>query len=195
MTVQAMLPYMNTIRGIDVSQGMVDKYNAGAREAGRSEAQMHAVRGDLLVPAAASGLNSQEFQSFDLVIMSMALHHVDNPQTMINRLVQRLKPGGTVVIVDWIPSGRASPPASAGRGQGGVSPQSQGAGTAAAAPGQQQHPGVHTISFDGFTKEQMASYFAKAGCRSSDYVLASSASAVPPDPSGQKRMFFAKGTK
>ena len=83
---------------------MVDKYNTEAREAGLSESQMHAVRGDLLAPAGGQ-LESQDFYGFDLIIMSMALHHVDEPNKIIARFVDRLKAGGTVLIIDWIRQG------------------------------------------------------------------------------------------
>ena len=189
-----MLPYVTEIRGIDVSDRMVDKFNAGARETGISEAQMHAVRGDLLAPAAEGPLESPDFYGFDLVVMSMALHHVDEPEAIVMNLVKRLKPGGTVVIIDWIPSARASSQGHGIHGHehfGGHGPDSESSSGA----GSQQHPGSHTVSYDGFTKEQMDSFFTKAGCGDSDYVLAASPSEVPADPSGQKQMFFAKGRK
>ena len=34
----------------------------------------------------------------------MALHHVDDPEAMEVGLVERLEPGGMLVIIDWIPS-------------------------------------------------------------------------------------------
>lgn len=169
-----MLPYFTAVRGIDVSDAMVDKYNSEAREAGVSEDQMHAVRGDLLAPADGL-LGSQDLHNFDLIIMSMALHHVDEPNKMIAKFVERLKPGGTVVIIDWIPK----------------APETD-TGTAS---DHRQHSAQHTISFDGFTKEQMQSMFSEAGCVSTDFVLAESTSKVPPDLSGERQLFFAKGTK
>ena len=182
-----MLQYATEIRGIDVSEGMVDKFNAEAREAGVSEAQMHAVRGDLLA-AAGGTLESQDFYDFDLAIMSMALHHIDEPEAMITKLVERLKPGGTVVIIDWIPSGGASSASHDDHDH----KHSQGDKEDG---GHEQHAASHTISFDGFSKEKMDDMFFKAGCINSDYVLAASPSEVPLGQTGQKRMFFAKGTK
>ena len=188
-----MLPYVTEIRGIDVSDSMVDKFNAEARGAGFSETQMHAVRGDLLAPAGGP-LDSQDFYSFDLAIMSMALHHVDDPEVMVAKLVERLKPGGTVVIIDWIPSARASSKNEDNHGRA-LSHGLESDASGSSGDGGRQQPHSHTISFDGFTKEHMDSFFAKAGCSDSDYVLAASPSEVPPDPSGQKQMFFAKGKK
>lgn len=185
-----MLPYVTEIRGIDVSDSMVDKFNAGARDAGISEIQMHAVRGDLLAPAQGS-LESQDFYGFDLAIMSMALHHIDNPETMIAKLVERLKPGGTVLIIDWVPSKTAFC-----RSDGSPSHEySHGFRMDSSQSDLGQHPSSHTVSFDGFSEKHMNDIFAKAKCSEFDYVLATSPSEVPPDPSGQKQMFFAKGTK
>ena len=181
-----MLPYATEIRGIDVSEGMVDKFTAEAREAGMSEAQMSAVRGDLLA-LAGGALESREFFDFELAVMSMALHHVDNPEAMIAKLVERLKPGGNVVIIDRIPSDR-TPSHSHGDH---VHGHAHGDGKQE----HRQHASSHTISFDGFSKEQMDAMFLKAGCSNSDYVLAASPSEMPLDPTGQMQLFFAKGTK
>ena len=166
---------------------MVDKFNAQAREAGLSEDQMHAVRGDLLA-SAKSPLESSEFYDFDLAVMSMALHHVDDPKTIIAKLVERLKPGGIVVIIDWIPSGRFPFESHGNHGHEHSHGEKKNLG-------HEQHGASHTISFDGFSREQMRDMFLEAGCSSSDYVLAAAPSEVPLDRTGQKQMFFAKGTK
>ena len=166
---------------------MVDKFNIEAREAGMTEARMRAVRGDLLAPIEGQ-LESQEFYDFDLAVMSMALHHVEDPKIMIAKLVERLRPGGTVVIIDWIPSGRPSSDSHGNHGNDHSQAEEK-------EHGHEQHPGSHTISFDGFSKEQMYNFFREAGCSNNDYVLAASPSEVPPDPTGQKQLFFAKGTK
>ena len=160
---------------------MVNKFNIEAREVGMTEARMRAVRGDLLAPIEGQ-LENQEFYDFDLAVMSMALHHVEDPKIMITKLVERLRPGGTVLIIDWIPSGRASS-------------DSHGNHANEKKDGHGQHAGSHTISFDGFSKEEMHNFFREAGCSNNDYVLAASPSEVPPDPKGQKQLFFAKGTK
>ena len=70
---------MTPIRGIDVSDGMVEKYKKAAQKQGLSEKQMHAVRGDLLVPEAEipEALKKVDFYNFDIIVMSMALHHAN----------------------------------------------------------------------------------------------------------------------
>lgn len=188
-----MLPYVTELRGIDVSEAMVDKYNAEAREAGMSETQMRAVRGDLMEPSGGP-LEGQDLFDFDLIIMSMALHHIDDPKKMVAKLVERLKPGGRAIIIDWIPSEQV---ASAGNDKSSHE-HSSNHGAHSDGPhhhDHKPHPGAHTVSFDGFSNEQMQTMFKEAGCSSSDYTLAESPSQVPPDPKGQKHMFFAKGIK
>ncbi|KAI4161919.1 MAG: hypothetical protein LQ342_004485 [Letrouitia transgressa] len=169
---------------------MVDKYNSEARQAGLSEGRMHAVQGDLL--ATAQGLlGSQEFENFDLAIMSMALHHVENPCEIVAKLVDRLKPGGTIAIIDWV--GLEYPPV---RVHNQEEPMKCGTGSDIMnGHGHEMHSAAHTILSDGFTKEQMQAMFDKSGCRYDDFVLAASPSKVPSNPSGQKQMFFAKGIK
>ena len=159
----------------------MDKFNSEAHEAGMTEAHIRAVRGDLLAPTEGR-LEGEEFYNFDLAVMSMALHHVKDPNIMIAKLVERLRPGGIVVVIDWIPSGRASS-------------ESHGNHAVDKKHGHGQHASSHTIAFDGFSQEEMHNIFREAGCSNNDYVLAASPSEVPPDPTRQKQLFFAKGTK
>ena len=194
---------------------MVDKFNAEAREAGMSEAQMRAVRGDLLAPADGS-LGDPAFYDFDLAVMSMALHHVDDPKAMVARLVERVKPGGTVVIIDWIPSDDFPPMDSShdhdshdshDRPQPNHHNHNHGHSIHDYkhtpnphhhhnhSHGHHHHSASHTLSTSGFSQSQMREMILEAGCRDSDFVLAASPSDVPLGRTGQKQMFFAKGTR
>ena len=56
--------------------------------------------GDLYSPT--EEMNSSAWHNFDLAIMSMALHHVKDPVEMLRRLKQRLRPGGTLVIAEFL---------------------------------------------------------------------------------------------
>lgn len=188
-----MLPYVTSIRGIDVSERMVEKYNADAREAGMSEERIYAVRGDLMDPSAGP-LEGPDYFDFDLIMMSLALHHIDDPKKMIAKLVERLKPGGRMVVIDWLPSGEASTHDHGKHSHKHSSSQGAHSGEAHH-EGHKPDAAAHTISFDGFSKEQMQSMFKEAGCDSSDFVLAESPSHVPHGPKGEKHLFFSMGTK
>lgn len=87
-TYQTLAPYVSTTRGIDVSDTMVEKYNHATRKQGLSEQQMHAVRGDLVGPEdeIPKALKEADFYDFDVIVMSMALHHVEDPQLMMMKL-------------------------------------------------------------------------------------------------------------
>ena len=115
----------------------------------------------------------------------MALHLVDDPMAIVAKLAERLKPDGTVMVVDWIPLETALC-------------QNNGSHRHEYSHDHRnnhKHPGSHTISFDGFTKEHMDGLFATAKCSKTDHVLAASSSDVPPAPNGQRQLFVAKGTK
>ena len=61
---------------------------------------MFGVQGDLYHPSKI--LSEPEWQNFDTAVMSMALHHVADPIDMLRRLKQRLRPGGTLIIVEFL---------------------------------------------------------------------------------------------
>lgn len=143
--IQALFPYVSEVRGIDVSDGMVEKYNKSARSHGVPESHIFAIQGDLASPLTEEShpsLSSSDFFEFDLIIMSMALHHIDVPKVLIERLVERLNEGGVVVIIDWTLN------------QEGSETQQQREGSHSLR-GNVQNPGAHTVSHAGFSKEQM----------------------------------------
>jgi SAM-dependent methyltransferase len=98
-----MSPYVEVLRGIDVSQTMVDRYNQAAQRSGFSSEQMRAIRGNF-VGAESEVEAGDDFRDFDIVVLSMALHHVSNPPMLLSKLVERLRPSGVLVVIDWAPS-------------------------------------------------------------------------------------------
>lgn len=93
---------MTKVTGLDVSDNMVEEFNKNAKAAGLSD-KMVAQRGDLLSESASTGLSGPEFYNFDAVVVSMALHHFDDAGKALTCLGERLKTGGTCVIVDIVP--------------------------------------------------------------------------------------------
>jgi len=83
---------------------MVEQYNDMALKGGFSPEKVKAVQGDLVDPESTPSpeLNSPEFFNFDLIIMCMALHHVQDHEKMIEKLSERLREGGVLIIVDWV---------------------------------------------------------------------------------------------
>lgn len=137
---------------------------------------MHAIEGDLLTPADDARdpvINTEEYHNFDVAVLSMALHHVKEPTVLIQKLVDRLRSGGVLVVIDWTPEGEI-----------GNEVSSKGL-----------HPAAHTVAFDGFNREQMGDFFTEAGCSEWDYVTLDKATIVPMAANGEKIAFFARGRK
>ncbi|KAK1520931.1 methyltransferase domain-containing protein [Colletotrichum abscissum] len=93
----ALSPFVDSILGIDIAPAIVRRYNDCAARLGYSPEQVHAVVGDLAVDGelAAEG-------GFDVVIISMALHHLDDPRGMLDLLAKRVRPGGVVIAVEGV---------------------------------------------------------------------------------------------
>ncbi|KAK2836059.1 hypothetical protein FQN49_006722 [Arthroderma sp. PD_2] len=164
--------YFSKCIGVDVAPGMVERFNQTARKEGFPETQLYAVEGNLTESEGTPSIAKEEFFNFDLIIIAMALHHIAEPQELINRLVERLRPGGAVVVVDWEKE---------------VDSKINPAGA--------DHPAAHTVAHVGFDKEEMNGIFSKAGCQDSDYTLMKEQMVVPASWGGKKTLFFAKGTK
>lgn len=146
---------------------MVEQYNATAAQLGLSAAQMRGVRADLLAEEASGALDDDgEFANFHMAVMSMALHHVADPARMVAKLAERLAPGGSLVIVDWLAHGRTP--------EGGA-----------------VHPAAHTITRHGFAEEEVRGMFAEAGLGEFGFLLHPETSRVP--GGGEQQLFFARG--
>lgn len=146
---------------------MLKEFDRLAEEEGYTKDQMKAVRGDLLDPEGtpAPELAGPEYFGFDTTTMTTALHHVGDVDTMLRRLVERTRPGGSVLIVDMVGKNREDMP--------------EGMGV------------VH----GGFTEEQMRSHFERAGLESFGWKLFQDLVDMPADEGGPKILFLARGVK
>lgn len=163
---------------------MVEAYNDGARMQGLHEQQMHAVHGDLMVPPEKipEAFKREDLYGFDVIVMSMALHHVEEPKLMTTSLVERLRDGGSILIIDWAPSASKAKETHHHHEHGG---------------GHQQevHSVKQTMSRSGFDEEEMVKILKQAGCSKADYVFHPELSKLPSKFGGEKQLFFARGKK
>jgi SAM-dependent methyltransferase len=100
-----------TFRGIDILDSQVNLFNEEASKLlgpGHHD-RMSAIQGDLNEPEKTPALSRPEWFGFDCLVISFALHHVDDPIDFLKRLKARVKPGGTVVVVDWLKEAEAGP--------------------------------------------------------------------------------------
>lgn len=156
---------------MDISEGMAKHYNLKAKEAGYSETKMHALVGDLAsYPASVD----PAFTNFDLIVMSLALHHVEDPKIMIQRLSERLAHGGVLLIVDW------------------VAPMESGC-LPIVAP--KNSPVMHTVSRMGFEQKELDDWFKSAKLVESGWKWFSKRSELPGELGGEKQLFLAKAVK
>lgn len=172
---------------------MVESYNKAARLQGLSKQEMYATQGDLGSPTSPSThpeLHSENFHGFHVIAISMALHHIENPQELLKRLVERLRDGGAIIVIDWVP----------GIGEPKQEPASEDASTvthdqSGHGSGHGTHRAAHTVAHVGFDKNEMRKLLGEAGCSEVDYVLHPQLSKVPPEIGDKKQLFFARGRK
>ncbi|RFU82188.1 methyltransferase type 11 [Trichoderma arundinaceum] len=99
----SLLGQFDIIRGIDISESSVASYNEMARQTGVPIEQMFAIQGTIPPPSTNTVLATDEFFDFDLIAISMALHHIDDPVGVLSGLYERLRSGGVLVVVDLAP--------------------------------------------------------------------------------------------
>ncbi|KAI9732039.1 MAG: hypothetical protein M1818_007634 [Claussenomyces sp. TS43310] len=102
---QALAPYITQSIGIDLSENMVEQYNTAANNQGLSTSEMHAVVGNLLNASDPSPphLAGSEYFNFDIAAVGLGFHHFEDPILAARRLGERLKSGGTLMILDFVP--------------------------------------------------------------------------------------------
>lgn len=78
----------STLIGVDTSRGMLDVFDK--KVAGHSEVK------SIFIDLESSTLE----EKFDIIITSMAFHHLNHPEKMLEKFKKMLNPGGKVGIVD-----------------------------------------------------------------------------------------------
>jgi SAM-dependent methyltransferase len=166
--------------GVDLAEGMVNEYRATIAELGAGEGHMIGVRGNLVtasVEPTNPPLSDEELNGFDLVVICMTLHHIEDVELATKRLAERLRPGGVLLVIDWAQQDGSS----------------RASGLEAVDHG---HPAAPTIAHHSFSKEQMFSLFEKAGCGESRFEVADGLTRLPMDGAVlEMQMFWARATK
>lgn len=103
MVSSTLLGQFDIIRGIDISETSVASYNEMAQQSGIPVEQMHAVQGSIPPPLENTLLATEEFFNFDLIVISMALHHIEDQAGILSGLYERLRSGGVLVVIDLAP--------------------------------------------------------------------------------------------
>ncbi|KND91891.1 putative methyltransferase [Tolypocladium ophioglossoides CBS 100239] len=159
--------------GIDVSESMVEAYNAKARSQGFSPDQRIAHVGNLIDPSEPSpaAFSSTPFSDFDVAGVGAGFHHFDDCHLAARRLTQRLRPGGVLFILDFV--------------------------THAADPA---HADARGVRHHGFSEAQMRDVFGGAGVGTRFAFREMEEDVVFENAHGEgrdmvRRVFFARGEK
>ncbi|KAH6668221.1 S-adenosyl-L-methionine-dependent methyltransferase [Halenospora varia] len=171
---RALAPYVTQCVGVDLSEGMVAEYNKSVSNQGIPPSEMFATVGNLLDAddSSPASLSGPEFFNFDIACVGLGFHHFDNPTLAARRLAERLKPGGVLLIVDFLPHEHMG----------------------------HDNPAVKTVTHNGFSEEEVQKMFVEAGAGEKfSYVEVGKGivfTNVKEHGSTMKRsVFFARGSK
>src|SRR5436305_1367661 len=84
---------------------MVNEYNTGALNKEIPASEMRAVVGNLISPSVSEDLAGEEFFGFEIAAVGLGFHHCDEPGLAAKRLAERLRVGGVLLIIDFLPHG------------------------------------------------------------------------------------------
>lgn len=100
-------PYVTKTLGVDISPNMVKTYKSRAASAGLSGEVVDAVTGDLFNKSdpKPSELAGDEWWDFDLATVGFGFHHFEDVVYAAAQLKERLRPGGVLVINDFLEGG------------------------------------------------------------------------------------------
>ncbi|CEO59878.1 hypothetical protein PMG11_04528 [Penicillium brasilianum] len=148
-------PFSSKVIGIDVSEQMVAEFNRNAQAIGLSD-KMIGYKADLLTESAPEEFSGPDYTEFDVLVISLALHHFEYPDVALQRLARRLKKGGSIMIIDLIPSSEQDH--GNGHSQG-----HHGHGHGHAKEGNDFGDASHLIKTHGFSREDLEKIFKDAG--------------------------------
>ena len=103
---------------------------------GLTSDEMRAVQGNLLSATPSPSLADPDLSGFDIAVVGLGFHHFDDPSLAARRLAERLKPGGVLLILDFLPHAHGDANA---------------------------HPAVHTVRHAGFSEEAVREMYEGAG--------------------------------
>ncbi|KAJ9155661.1 S-adenosyl-L-methionine-dependent methyltransferase [Pleurostoma richardsiae] len=173
---RALVPYTTQCVGIDLSEEMVATYNARAQNQGLTKEQASAHHGNLTVPSDPDppAFAGPDFWDFDVAAVGLGFHHFDDPELAAARLARRLRPGGVLLILDFL---AYDPLAKWGGG------------------GEQEEQALKTVTHHGFTEGRIRSIFEAAGAGEGFGLEVVREVAFGEREEKRRTLFMARGTK
>lgn len=166
---------MSQTRGVDLSPAMVERFNTLAKDAGLPHEQIYAIVGNLLDDPSTGPITEAEFFDFDIAAIGLGFHHFERRPEMLQRIAARLKPGGVLLIVDFL----VDEPLTKETVE------------------KMDNMSQHTIAVHGFSEKDMREVYEQAGLV--DFALQEMPEPIVIDfdgkPSQERRGFLARGRK
>ncbi|KAH8153549.1 uncharacterized protein LAJ45_02362 [Morchella importuna] len=216
---KVLAPYTKQLIGMDLSEGMVDIFNRSVQNQGIPSEEMRAIVADLCADELDPVLSDPGYLDFDAVISTFALHHFSDAPLAINRLVERLKKGtGVLLIIDFRTHDPVVLHGTRSHDQHQYSDEHQHHTHGSHADNQHQgleesektenpvklHSGHHTVTYNGFSDEEIKRWYGGAGLVDIDIVdvgPGTGVTTVVKDPKTeevikmQRGVFMAKGRR
>jgi len=88
-------PYVKSILGVDISQGVVDLFNKRFADKEADQKRFRAIRAEL------KGDDSElDNENFHVIICTLAYHHFEDVSRVTQILTHFLKPSGALIVID-----------------------------------------------------------------------------------------------
>lgn len=158
---------------------------------------MVAFQGNLCVPEDEDpeAFRDLRFSGFDLAVVGLGFHHFDDPDLAAKRLAARLRPGGVLMIIDFLPHAphgghddehHHHHDHHQGDGHG----HQRGADMEVAA----DEKALKTVTHHGFSEERIREVFVGAGV-GKEFLLEGLGQVKFGEKHGKRTLFLARGTK
>lgn len=159
--------------------------------------------GDLCVPTEENpvAFRDAKFFNFEMACVGLGFHHFDNPALAAKRLVTRLRAGGVLMILDFLPHG-VYPDAEdhqhhhehGNHGHGHAHHDHGDSDEHKDRELDDQKKALKTVTHHGFSEEQIKEIFVEAGA-GNGFAIEKLGSVTMGMKHGKRDLFMARGTK
>ncbi|KAK6000999.1 hypothetical protein QM012_003082 [Aureobasidium pullulans] len=99
---RALSNHITHATGLDISSQMLEQYSS-LLSTSHPSLHLNTAIADFCSQDTDSSISGPDFHDFDVAGVALGFHHFNNPALCISNLAARLKKGGVLFIVDWLP--------------------------------------------------------------------------------------------
>lgn len=163
---------------------------------------MMAYHGNLCVPGEddPAAFRHSKFFGFDVACVGLGFHHFDDPELAARRLATRLRPGGVLMIIDFLVFDLDKEEEEEHHHHHHHEPHDQAHGRDAGhVHGHKEENGLHerairTVTHHGFSEGHIQDIFVRAGV-GKDFAIDKMGEVSMGSKHGKRNLFLARGTK